>query len=40
MNSINNTTNSDFGTTWIEIPYLGDTRDQLLQTKKQKKLIF
>ena len=36
-NNINNSeNNTDVETIWINIPYLGDTRDHLLQTLKRK----
>ena len=36
VNNIKNTTNNDFETIWIKIPYLGDKGDQLLKSLKTK----
>ena len=34
--NIKNTTNNDWETIWIKIPYLGDKGDQLLKSLKAK----
>ena len=38
MNNIKNTTNNDFETKWIKLPYLGDKGDQPLKSLKTKSL--
>ena len=30
LHDLKNTTNNDFGTIWIKVPYIGDRGDQLL----------
>ena len=36
VNNIKNTTNNDFETKWIKIPYLGNKEDQFLKPLKTK----
>ena len=36
MNNIKKTTNNDFETSWMKIPYFGDKGDQLLKSLKTK----
>ena len=36
VNNIKNTTNNDFETIWLKIPYLGDKGDQFLNSLKTK----